>query len=214
MSVPDWLTPIVASLDSVGAEVLAPQFPHPPADARPAAVLMLFHETSDEPSILLTERTSTLRSHPGQISFPGGRSDDTDADAVHTALREAEEEVGLAPAAVNVLGNLPPLWLPPSNHAVTTVLGYWPHSHPLQARSPDEVESVLAVPIAELLDPARRFSVMHSSGWVGPAFDVGLSVPLWGFTAGVLARLFEYVGWERPWDASRVVDVSSFMREE
>mgnify|MGYP002866422361 FL=1 len=62
-----------------------------------------------------------------------------------------------------------------------------------------EVESVVRVPLAELLDPANRVSVRHPSGFVGPAFDVrGLLV--WGFTAGLLSRLFALVGWERPWD--------------
>ncbi|MBC9227046.1 NUDIX domain-containing protein [Aeromicrobium sp. 636] len=202
-SLPDWLRPLADLLGSVEAEQLAPRFPHPPADARPAAVLMLFSEGERGRELLLTERAATLRNHAGQISFPGGKQDDTDRDPVHTALREAEEEVGLDPSEVVVFGTLPTLWLPPSNHAVTPVLGYWTNPHPLTAHSPDEVEQVLPTSLDLLLDPERRFSVVHPSGWTGPAFDIGAETPLWGFTAGIISRLFERLGWERPWDATR-----------
>ena len=123
--------------------------------------------------------------------------------AVHTALREAQEEVGLDPAEVIVFGNLPTLWIPPSNHAVTPVLGYWTAPRTLKAHSPAEVARVLATPLDLLLDPDRRFSIVHPSGWTGPAFDIGSDVPLWGFTAGIIARLFERLGWDIPWDAAQ-----------
>lgn len=199
---PDWLQPLARLLDSVEAEQLAPRFPHPPPEARPASVLMLFAEGGHGPELLLTERAATLRNHAGQISFPGGRSDETDRDAVHTALREAQEEVGLDPDEVVVFGTLPTLWLPPSNHAVTPVLAYWPAPRTLHPESPDEVQQVLPTPLDLLIDPQHRFSVIHPSGWTGPAFDIGADVPLWGFTAGIVARLFERLGWERPWDDS------------
>jgi len=200
---PDWLQTLAAMLDSVEAEHLAPRFPHPPHDARPAAVLMLFSDGERGRELLLTERAATLRNHARQISFPGGRQDDTDRDAVHTALREAQEEVGLDPAEVIVFGSLPTLWIPPSNHAVTPVLGYWTSPRRLEAHSPDEVAQVLSTPLDLLVDPERRFSIVHPSGWTGPGFDIGTDVPLWGFTAGIISRLFERVGWDRPWDASR-----------
>jgi len=83
------------------------------------------------------------------------------------------------------------------------VLGWWRAESPVGVVDPGEVESVVRVPLAELLDPANRVSVGHPSGFVGPAFDVrGLLV--WGFTAGLLSRLFALCGWERPWDASDV----------
>lgn len=199
---PDWLQPVAQAIASVKAEELAPRFPHPPAGAKPAGVLMLFAEGSNGPELLLTQRTSTMRSHPGQISFPGGKQDDTDRDVIHTALRESHEEVGLHPEEVAVFGTLPPLWLPPSNHAVTTVMGYWPEPRILVPRSREEVEAILRPPIDRLLEPNHRFSVIHPSGWRGPAFDVGTPTPLWGFTAGVISRLFESIGWEKPWDES------------
>ena len=122
---PEWLRPLAELAGSVDAEQLAPRFPHAPADARPAAVLMLFADGDNGPELLLTERAAKMRNHAGQISFPGGATDPEDADAIATALREAHEEVGLDPDTVDVFGTLPTLWLPPSNFAVTPVLGYW-----------------------------------------------------------------------------------------
>lgn len=199
---PEWLRPLDELASSVEASQLSPHFPTVPDDARPAAVLMLFSDGADGPELLLTERASTMRSHPGQIAFPGGKADPGDADAAATALREAEEEVGVEPATVDVFGTLPTLWLPPSNFAVTPVLGYWREPRPLGPVSDQEVVTVIHQPIRSLVDPANRFSVRHTSGWMGPAFEVGTRMPLWGFTAGVISRLFEALGWEQPWDDS------------
>jgi len=199
-SLPEWLRPLAELASSAQAEQLSPRFPHPPEDARKAAVLMLFSEGSDGPELLLTVRASTLRSHPGQISFPGGSTDPGDADAVATALREAEEEVGLDPDSVEIFGQLPVIWAPPSNFAVTPVLGYWREPKQLHPVDEAEVAAIIHHPIRSLMDPSMRFSVVHPSGWRGPGFEVGSDVPLWGFTAGIISRLFEQLGWEKPWD--------------
>jgi 8-oxo-dGTP pyrophosphatase MutT (NUDIX family) len=201
-TLPAWLRPLAELSGHVTAADLSPQFAKVPADARAAAVLLLFAEGSDGPELLLTERSATMRNHPGQIAFPGGKSDHDDADAVATALREAEEEVGLDPSTVEVFGTLPTLWLPPSNFAVTPVLGYWREPKVLGAVSDQEVVTVIHQPIRGLVDPGNRFSVTHPSGWRGPGFEVGTEMPLWGFTAGIISRLFATVGWEQPWDAS------------
>jgi 8-oxo-dGTP pyrophosphatase MutT (NUDIX family) len=164
---------------------------------------MLFGEGPDGPDLLLIQRASTVSSHAGQPAFPGGAVDDTDADVVAAALREAEEETGLDPAGVHVFATLPALWLPPSGFVVTPVLGWWREESPVGVVDAGEVESVVRVPLAELLDPANRVSVSHPSGFVGPAFEVrGLLV--WGFTAGLLSRLLAIAGLERPWDTSVV----------
>ncbi len=105
------------------------------------------------PDLLLTERAHDMRSHPGQVSFPGGSIDDTDASPEAAALREAEEETGLDPAGVEVFATLPELWLPPSNFAVTAVLGWWQEPSRVDVVDPAEVNAVLRVPIEELLDP-------------------------------------------------------------
>lgn len=201
-TLPEWLIPLAELLDSVESKHLTPLLPPPPANARRAAVLMLFAEGPKGPDLLLTLRASTLRSHAGQLAFPGGSADPDDADAVATALREAEEEVGLDPAEVQVFGQLPLLWLPPNNFAVTTVLAYWPEPRKLLEVDAGEVEAVFRAPIADLMDPANRYTIVHPSGWRGPAFDVESDMPLWGFTAGVVSRLFAQVGWEREWDDS------------
>jgi hypothetical protein len=78
---------------------------------------------------------------------------------------------------------------------------------------PAEVHAVYRVPLKELLDPAHRVSVRHPSGWVGPAFLIGPrhDVVLWGFTAGIISRLLDLLGWTRRWDEGRVRDLPSYM---
>ncbi|WP_256841452.1 NUDIX hydrolase [Ornithinimicrobium cryptoxanthini] len=164
------------------------------ADAAPAASAV---------SILLTERAHHLRSHPGQVSFPGGRKEASDPDLVATALRETHEEVGVDPDSVEVAGMLPPLHLEVSSHDVSPVLGWWRHPGAAWARDPGEVARVLQVPVADLVDPTNRFSASHPSGWVGPAFQAqGLVV--WGFTAILLDGVLRLGGWELPWDRADV----------
>jgi 8-oxo-dGTP pyrophosphatase MutT (NUDIX family) len=137
-----------------------------------------------------------MRSHPGQVSFPGG-SIDPGETAVQAALREAEEETGLDRAGVEVFAELPPLWLPPSNFSVTPVLGWWREPSAVTVVSPDEVHAVYRAPISELRDPAHRITVKGPSGWRSPGFLIGEAhdVICWGFTAGIIARLFEFLGW-------------------
>jgi hypothetical protein len=153
-----------------------------------------------------------MRSHPGQVSFPGG-SIDAGETPVEAALREAEEETGLDPTGVEVFGELPELWLPPSNFAVTPVLGWWHSPTPVSVVDPGEVHAIHLVPIAELLRPDHRINVRHPSGWMGPAFLIGpdRDVILWGFTAGVITRLFDYLGWATPWTDYEVRDLPSYM---
>jgi 8-oxo-dGTP pyrophosphatase MutT (NUDIX family) len=174
---------------------------------------MLFGEGDLGPDLLLTERAHDMRSHPGQVSFPGGSIDPTDPTPEHTALREAEEETGLDPSGVDIFAMLPELWLPPSNFAVTPVLGWWREPSEVRVVDPAEVHAVLRVPIEELLDPEHRVSVRHPSGWKGPAFLIGedKDLVLWGFTAGIIAQLFDFVGWTRPWDADRLTDLPTHM---
>jgi 8-oxo-dGTP pyrophosphatase MutT (NUDIX family) len=197
---PEWLRPVTTVAGSVTAEELTRWVP-PHGEGRHSAVLILFGNDRD---VLLIQRASTMRSHPGQPAFPGGAVDEGDANASGAALREAQEETGLDPTGVTVFGALPDLWVPVTNYVVTPVLGWWHTPSPISAVDPAEVESVHRIPIADLVDPANRCRVHHPSGFVGPGFTVqGLLV--WGFTAGLLSGLLDHVGWAVAWDPSRVV---------
>jgi 8-oxo-dGTP pyrophosphatase MutT (NUDIX family) len=210
---PPWLEPVRRAADGITAADLTQFVPPEGAETRRGAVLLLFGEGPAGPDLLLTERAHTMRSHPGQVSFPGGSVDADDDGPVQTALREAQEEIGLEPDGVEVFGTLPELWLPPSNFAVTPVLGWWRTESPVHVVDPAEVHAVYRVPVADLLDPAHRVSVRHPSGWVGPAFLMGADkdLVLWGFTAGIISRLFDFLGWTRPWDAGVLRDLPEHM---
>jgi 8-oxo-dGTP pyrophosphatase MutT (NUDIX family) len=200
-SVPDWLRPLVVAARTAGPDHT--RFA-PPEDGsgRASAVLIAFAETDDGPGVLLIKRAADLRRHPGQVAFPGGAVDDTDADHVAAALREAEEEVGLDPASVQTVAQLPPIFIPPSGFVVTPVLAWWHDPHPVAPVSAREVERVSLVPVAALTDPAHRFRTVHPSGLLGPGFEVdGLFV--WGFTGMLLDRLLTLAGWSVPWDESK-----------
>jgi 8-oxo-dGTP pyrophosphatase MutT (NUDIX family) len=209
---PEWVEPIRQGARTIRGEDLSAFLPPDGVETRRGAVLMLFGEGRHGPDLLLTERAHTMRSHPGQVSFPGGSMDPGET-AEEAALREAEEETGLDATGVEVFGTLPTLWLPPSNFSVTPVLAYWRAETRVRVVDPGEVHAVYRVPISHLVDPANRVGVRHPVGWVGPGFLIGEdnAVILWGFTAGVISRLLDYVGWSRPWNDGRVVTLPDYM---
>ena len=130
--IPDWLEPVATAAEQMTVDDLTRFVPPDGATSRRGAVLLLFGSARD---LLLTERAHDMRSHPGQVSFPGG-SIDPGESAREAALREAEEETGLRADGVEVFAELPELWLPPSNFAVTPVLGWWAEPHLVEVVSP------------------------------------------------------------------------------
>jgi 8-oxo-dGTP pyrophosphatase MutT (NUDIX family) len=207
--IPDWLEPVARAAEEITVDDLTRFIAPDDAVARRGAVLLLFGGNRD---LLLTERAHDMRSHPGQVSFPGGSIDPGETPR-EAALREAEEETGLRREGVEVFAELPELWLPPSNFAVTPILGWWAEESPVGVVDPAEVHAVYRVPLDDLVDPANRISVRHPSGWVGPGFLVGpdRDVVLWGFTAGIISRLLDFVGWSRPWDDGQMRDLPAHM---
>jgi 8-oxo-dGTP pyrophosphatase MutT (NUDIX family) len=227
VTVPDRLRALesilTASAQSSSDQLLSTQLPPtqlssarlPAADShgRRAAVLVLFCGDAEELRIVFVEKTGQLRWHAGQIAFPGGTQSPDDDGLVSTALREAEEEAGIVPAAVDVLGLLPQWSISRSGFAVTSVLGWWAEPGPLAIGDPGEIAALHVLSVAELINPANRSTWVHPDGHTGPGFSVG-ELYLWGFTALVLSRLFDVAGWSQPWDVSlRVPIPPRFYRE-
>ena len=158
-----------------------------------AAVLVALYVDRGRLHAVFTKRRDDLRRHPGEISFPGGRRDDTDADLEATALREAEEEIGLPPAAVRVLGALPPTPTIVTGYAVYPFVGLiepgmaWT----LSAR---EVAAVLELALDDLLAGyARRRLVRRGIPIRTDTYVVGDDL-IWGATARILADLLHRIG--------------------
>jgi 8-oxo-dGTP pyrophosphatase MutT (NUDIX family) len=162
-----------------------------------AAVLVPLVRRSAGLTVLLTERTAHLSSHSGQIAFPGGRTDPTDADATATALREAWEEVGLPPSQVEVLGRMP-TYTTGSGYVVTPVVGLVPPDLPLQP-NPGEVAAVFEVPLAWLMQPANhRHHLWEDQGvhrrWVSMPYPDGPDERyIWGATAAMLRNFYRFL---------------------
>ncbi|GIF11238.1 NUDIX hydrolase [Actinoplanes teichomyceticus] len=209
---PAWFEPLLARVSTCRTEDFTSLRRPAGGPGRSSAVLVLLGEsppaadTPGGPDLLILQRAATMRNHAGQPAFPGGATDPDDADAVATAVREAQEEVGLDVSSAHPLALLPELWIPVSRFSVTPVLAWWRKPHPVHPLQPAEVAHVARLPISELADPQNRIQVRHPSGWVAPAFQVrGLLV--WGFTAGVISVLLDMAGWARPWDQGRVVEL-------
>jgi 8-oxo-dGTP pyrophosphatase MutT (NUDIX family) len=177
-------TPPIESL--MTADDLEKQLAHAKLPLKPAAVLLLIVNHPGEPAVVFTQRTAHLSAHAGQISFPGGRCDAQDCDAVATALREAEEEVGIPPARVDILGRLPE-YKTVTGFAVTPVVGW--AEPPLAYRpDPSEVDDVFEVPLAFLLDARNH---RHESAYFKGRMRQYWAMPyrerfIWGATAGML----------------------------
>lgn len=204
MTVPDWLAAFAELPLRVSRDDIA-MIPHGgDEETRSSAVLILLGDSPLGPDLLITQRSSKLRSHPGQPAFPGGAIDPSDISASAAAVREAVEETGVEASGIVVLGELPILWLPPSNFHVTPVLAWWAKPSPVAPIDSGEVERVERITLAEFADPGNRYRVQLSSGIISPAF-VAAGLTVWGFTAGLIDRLLYFTGREIPWERDRML---------
>ena len=164
-----------------------------PADIRPAAVLVPIVRREDALTVLFTRRTPHLHDHAGQISFPGGRTEPGDPSLEATALREAQEEIGLARERVELLGRLPE-YVTVTGYRVTPVVGLV--SAPLDLRpDPFEVAEIFEVPLAFLLDPANhlRNTVLQEGKRRRYYAMPYREYYIWGATAGMLMNLYGFL---------------------
>ena len=157
-----------------------------------AAVLLPLYGWPEDPGLVFTERRADLRRHAGEISFPGGRRDEGDPDLQATALREAEEEIGLDPAQVKIADALPPTRTFVTNFIVHPFVGHVPHPRELDLQpNPTEVETVLTFSLEllregyEMRRLIRRGVPIHT-----PTYEVEGHL-IWGATARILADLLE-----------------------
>ncbi len=206
------------ALDRLTPQALRERFRHPPlwtpehsvekkfSNRQPAlAAVLLPLVMRDELTLLLTERSTNLSTHSGQIAFPGGRTDETDQDAVETALREAQEEIALPRHHVEVLGTLP-IYVTGSAFIITPVVALVKPGFQLQP-NPGEVADVFEVPLRFLMNPAHHRR--HETKFDG-VFRQWLSMPytdpvdeaagsesreryIWGATAGMLRNFYRFL---------------------
>jgi 8-oxo-dGTP pyrophosphatase MutT (NUDIX family) len=174
-----------------GDRLLDPDLPPPEKPLRDAAVLVGMVARHGGASVILTQRTAHLLTHAGQIAFPGGKIDAGDADAVAAALREAEEEIGLARPSVAPVGCFPPyasnsgFRIVPVIGVVDPRIGFSPN--------PDEVADVFEVPLSFLMDGANhRVSHLVWQGRKRHFYEMPYEGRrIWGVTAGIIRKIFE-----------------------
>ena len=165
-----------------------------PPELRPAAVLIAVTERP-EPGVLLTHRPETMTAHPGQVAFPGGKLDPGE-DAIAAALREGEEELGIAPAAVRVIGTAPS-FVTGSGYELTPVLGTIPPDLPI-VPDPREVSAWFEAPLRFLLDQANHVQkVGMFRGHERPYTEIEWQGHrIWGITAGIISNLSHRLAWQ------------------
>jgi len=165
------------------------------AEPRKAGVLLILYPIGDALHLPLTVRTPDLEHHSGQVSFPGGGWEEGDCSLQETALREAQEEIGVSAAALEILGALTPLYIPTSNNVIHPFVAYTPR-RPAFRLDKREVAELLEIPVSLLLDPATRREedwLWHGAALHVPFFAVG-QYKIWGATAIVLAEFLALLG--------------------
>lgn len=163
----------------------------------PAAVLVAITDRP-EPGLILTQRSDKLRKHAGQVAFPGGRVDDSDTDEIAGALREAQEEIGLAPHLVEIIGTSD-RYHTFTGFDIIPVLGVIPAGLPLIPQE-EEVAELFELPLSFALDPANRImKVMEFQGIERHYYEIMWEGRrIWGITAAILANLSRRLGHDHP----------------
>jgi 8-oxo-dGTP pyrophosphatase MutT (NUDIX family) len=161
-------------------------------DLKPAAVLVPIFLKEGEYHFLFTRRNDNLRQHPGQISFPGGRQDPTDKSLLETALREAEEEIGLQPKDVSILGELDDM-MTSTQYRITPFVCKIPYPYDFVVNK-DEIAYLIEVPIAKFLNPEikeiKQFTVFKNNVIDVYYYHIGPE-PVWGATARIVRHFLE-----------------------
>lgn len=162
----------------------------PTPNARKSSVLILFYPYAETVYFPLILRPTYPGVHSGQVGFPGGRLEPGDKDLIHTALRETQEEIGVDPADINIIGQLSTLFIRPSNNIVLPVVG-WTTTRPTFVPDTREVALIIEAPLLEFLDPANRrteeWEIARGRATV-PFFGVQ-NQTVWGATAMILGEL-------------------------
>jgi 8-oxo-dGTP pyrophosphatase MutT (NUDIX family) len=161
--------------------------------AKKSAVLVPIFVHEGEISLIFIRRASTLRTHSGEIAFPGGKVDPEDSSPKMTALREVEEELGITPERIEVLGLLKPVFTVVSNYLITPVVGYLPQGPGTFKIQQSEVAELIIIPLQTLQDPA----IFHTEQWTRAEvsrtiyfYDYG-SYRIWGATGRILHALLQ-----------------------
>jgi 8-oxo-dGTP pyrophosphatase MutT (NUDIX family) len=148
-----------------------------------------------EPGVILTQRPDTMRKHPGQVAFPGGRKDADDDDLIYAALREAHEEIGLAPSAVEVIGAVD-RYRTITGYIVTPIIGVIAPDLPLVPND-GEVAAIFEVPLAFLMDPLHH--QVRDVDWNGQVRQYYEMIwedrRIWGATAAMIVNLSRRLAW-------------------
>ncbi len=186
--------PLTSSTDTLRSALLTPETAAA-MDAHgrtEAAVLLPLYGWPENPGLVFTERRADLRRHAGEISFPGGRQDEPDEDLRATALREAEEEIGLRPSGVEMIGALPPVGTFVTSYRVHPFVGLIAPDIEFTPQ-PTEVESILTVTLAELRDAHKMKRLIRRGVPIRtPTYAVGEQM-IWGATARILGELLARV---------------------
>jgi 8-oxo-dGTP pyrophosphatase MutT (NUDIX family) len=162
---------------------------------RISGVLVLLYEKNGELHLVFTKRKSYEGVHSGQMSFPGGKKDEGDTDLIHTALRETDEEIGIPPTQIELLGSLSELYIPPSNFLVYPSVGFTPVIHSFRPQE-SEVEEVVEIPLSFFMDTknvSQQTEIKLFNGAIVrvPAYVFNNHI-IWGATAIMLSE-FTYV---------------------